>query len=169
MKNLILAISIFVSLSFAIEANAQKFGYINATQLLVELPEVKAADEQLLTYQNGLIAKGQEMVQALETEYNAYIEEANTGALSQVQMQQKEGAMSVKQQEIQQYEQQVQNMIGTKRQELYQPILDKVNKVIETIGKEEGYTMIFDSSTGSILSSNAGDDISAKVKAKLGL
>ncbi len=153
----------------SIDAQAQKFGYINSVQLLSELPDIKNADEQLQTFQAGLVEKGQGMMKSLEDNYQKYMAEAQSGSLSLVQQQQKEGELAKQQQEIQNYEYEVQNQIGAKREELYAPILEKVRLVIEEIGKQEGYTMIFDSSAGGLLSADEGDDILNTVKAKLGL
>ena len=87
----------------------------------------------------------------------------------QMQQQQKEGALAMEQQKIQEYEYEVQTLVTQKREELYAPILEKVRVTIEQIGKDEGYTMIFDSSAGGILSADEGDDILSLVKTKLGI
>ena len=49
-----------------LQLNAQKYGYVNSSQLLVNLPEVKTADSQLEAYQKQLITKGEEMVKSFE-------------------------------------------------------------------------------------------------------
>jgi outer membrane protein len=147
--------------------NAQKFGYLNSALLLSELPEVKAADSELTAYQKQLVAQGETMVKKFETKYQKYVQEANEGVLSQVQMQQKEGELGQEQQKIQQYEVEVQQKIMKKREELYQPILDKVKLALDAIGKENGYTMIFDASNGVILHANESEDVMSLVKAKL--
>lgn len=149
--------------------NAQKFGYINSALLLTELPDVKAADSELETYQKQLMSSGEAMVKAFETKYNQYAKEASEGLLSQVQMKEKESELGVEQQKIQAYEVEVQQKILKKRDELYQPILDRVKVAIEAVGKENGYTMIFDSSNGTILHANEGDDVMGLVKTKLGM
>jgi len=161
----ILAVFIFLSVT----AHAQKFGYINSAVLLSELPEVKAADSELETYQKQLMSSGEAMVKAFETKYNQYAKEASEGLLSKVQMQEKEGELGLEQQKIQQYEVEVQQKIVKKREQLYQPILDKVKLAIEAVGKENGYTMIFDASGGTILHANDGDNVMALVKTKLGI
>jgi len=169
-KNSILGIFTCFLICLSITSiSAQKFGYINSSLLLTDHPDIKSADTQLVTYQNQLIEQGQNMVKSLETKYNTYMEQANKGELSQVQMQQKEGELSVEQQEIQKFEQEVQMKIGQKREELYQPILDKVKGIIEDIGKEQGYTMIFDSSSGGLLSASEEDDLIIEVKKRLGI
>ena len=75
----------------------------------------------------------------------------------------------MEQQKIQEYEYEVQTLVTKKREEMYAPILEKVRVTIEQVGKEEGYTMIFDSSVGGILSAEEGDNVLALVKSKLGI
>lgn len=163
--------TIFVAF-FAIASvalNAQKYGYINSVELLSQLPEVKSADSQLADYQKQLVAKGEQMVQALQTKYNGLAQQAEAGTLSQVQIQQKEVELQTDQADIAKYEQEVQNKILTKREELYKPILDKVKAKLDEIGAENGYTMIFDSSAGVILHADESDDVMSLMKGKLGL
>ena len=154
---------------FGLQLNAQKYGYVNSSQLLVNLPEVKTADSQLEAYQKQLITKGEEMVKSFETEYRAYLAKVDSGELSQIDMQQKEGKLAQDQQAIQAYEVQVQNDIAAKKQELYQPILSRVQEVVDAYGKEQGYTMIFDASIGGILFADTADDLMPVLKTKLGI
>jgi len=149
--------------------SAQKFAHINSQLLMIELPEVKTADSELQTYQEGLMKKGQEMVQAFEAKYLAYAEKANKGELNKIQMQQMEGELGKEQQAIQSYELEIQNMLVTKRESVYQPIITKVKNAIEQVGKEGGYTMIFETGSGVLVHAAESDDIMALVKAKLGL
>ncbi|MEE9373927.1 MAG: OmpH family outer membrane protein [Saprospiraceae bacterium] len=148
---------------------SQKYAYINSTQLLLKLPQVKAADDQLETYQKSLVSKGESMVKGFETEYNKYVAEAQKGTLTGLQRQQRESALAQQQQEIQKYEKEVQLLIGTKREQLYKPILDKVKAVVEQIGKDGEYTMIFDQSVGGLIYSVEADNLMDQVKSKLGI
>lgn len=157
----------FVIIGFT--SYSQKFGYVNSQELLLSLPEVKAADTELETYQKQLMTVGQNKVAEFETEYKKYNEDTQKGVLSQVQMQAKEADLAKKQQEIQQYEVEIQNQLGAKREELYKPILDKVKAAIDGFGKENGYTMIFDSSAGAILHAVDSDNLLAVLKTKLGI
>lgn len=162
-----------ITLAFLIllglQLNAQKYGYVNSSQLLINLPDVKTADSQLEAYQKQLIAKGEQMVKSFETEYKAYLAKVDSGELSQIDMQQREGKLAQDQQAIQAFEVQVQNDIAAKKQELYQPILARVQKVVDAYGKEEGYTMIFDASIGGILFADTADDLMPVLKTKLGI
>ncbi len=149
-------------------AFAQKFGHINSQQLLVESPLVKAADEKLKTFQEGLIEKGQTMVQTFEADYKQYVSEVDAGGLSKVQMGQREAKLGLAQEAIQKYEVEVQQKIAKKREELYKPILDEAKVAIDAIGAEGNYTMIFDTGTNGLLFAVEGEDLLPKVKAKLG-
>ena len=51
---------------------------------------------------------------------------------------------------------------------MYKPILDKVKMAIETYGKDNGYTMIFDSSAGAILHATETDNLINPLKSKIG-
>lgn len=163
----ILTFLILMLATYSIQA--QKFGYLNSSQIILMHPDVKAADQKLTNYQNELVAVGEKMAKKLEQNYNAYVNEANLGTLSQVQMQEKEAALGQEQQAIRQYEVEIQQKMLQRREELYQPILDIIQKAVEEVGKENGYTMIFDSSTGGILHAADSENIFELVKAKLKL
>lgn len=158
-----------LSIASITSVSAQKFAHINSQLLMVEMPEMKSADTQIQTYQESLMKKGQDMVQAFEAKYLAYAEEANKGELNKIQMQQKEGELGKEQQAIQSYEQEVQKLLGQKRQSLYKPLIEKVKLAIEEVGKEGGYTMIFESGSGVLVHATESDDIMSLVKAKIGM
>jgi outer membrane protein len=147
----------------------QKLGYINTQELLASMSDMKLADNQVQLLQNELVAKGEEMVIKFEDEYKAYMNERNSGVLSQIQMQQKEEVLIGKQDEIKKFEAEIQQKIAMKREELYKPILDKVKAEIEKMGKDGGYTMIFDSSAGTILHAADTENLLPAIKAKLGV
>ena len=116
MKKLYLSILVvFFALSFCI---GQKYAYMNSTQLLLEMAEVKSADTQLEAYQKQLVSRGETMVKAFEGNYNKYVEKAQAGTLTGLQTQQTESELAQEQQAIQKYEQEVQVLIGKKREEL---------------------------------------------------
>lgn len=147
--------------------SAQKFGYVNSQELLAGMPEITAADSELETYQKQLMAKGEEMVKNFQAAYQKLSQEVQAGLLSQVQVQQKEAELAKSQEEIQQYEVEVQQKILGKRESLYGPILEKVKTAIESYGKENGYTMIFDTSSGTILHAIESDNLFEAIKARL--
>lgn len=149
--------------------HAQKYGYLNSTQLILIHPDVKAADQKLTNYQNDMLAKGDSMVKVLELNYAKYVEEVNSGTLSKLQMQEREAGLTQEQEAIRAFETEIQQSLLKKREELYQPILNSIQNAVQAVGKEEGYTFIFDSSTGVILHASETENVFDKVKAKLAL
>jgi outer membrane protein len=149
--------------------HAQKFGYVNTQELLSNMTEMKLADSQLKAMQSELQNKGEQMVIQFEADYKAYVAEAEKGTLSKILMQQKELELTNKRENIQKFEASMQEELLKKKEELYKPILDKVKMEIEKLGKEGGYTMIFDASAGMILHANETEDLMSALKAKLNI
>jgi outer membrane protein len=160
----------FLSVAFCAGLYAQqKFGHLNTGNLLEQLPEVALADSLLVKYQDSLATNGQKLVEKFETDYKAYIEEANKGTIPPVQAQQKEAALQKQQQEIEAYRQNMEEKIGARRQAYLKPILTKVDAAIKTVGKEKNYAFIFDTSTGAMLYAMESEDVTSFVKEKLGI
>jgi outer membrane protein len=150
-------------------AQTQKFGHLNSQLLLSQLSEIKAADSELEVYQNQLMTAGQEKVKSFEANYEAYLKEVNAGTLSKVQMAGREETLGKEQQGIADYEKEVQLKVLQKREELLQPILNRVDEVIKEIGKEGAYIFIFDTSApGTMLYAPESDDLLEEVKSRLG-
>ncbi len=168
MKKTILFIALIFTLS-ATNAVAQKIGYLDSQALLLQLPEIEAANSELETYQKQLLSKGEGMVKTFEANYQKYVADVNAGTLSKVQMQTREAELGKEQQAIQAYELDVQQKLGVKREALYSPILDRVKEIVDQVGKDNGFYMILDSSTGVLLHANESEDVMGLVKAKLGI
>lgn len=170
--NRIIALSLLVValLATSTVASAQKYGHLNSGNLLSGMSAVKSADSQMEAYQKQLVAKGEQMATTFQTKLSAYMQKAKAGEMSDIQKQQAETGLQKEQQAIAQYEQEVVAQMQKKREELLAPILQKVDTAIKAVGKEKGYTMIFDSSVmNAILFAEDADDVTALVKAKLGI
>ncbi|MBK8518626.1 MAG: OmpH family outer membrane protein [Saprospiraceae bacterium] len=160
---------LFFSVTAIFCLSAQKFGYVNTQELLSGMSEMKLADNQVKALQNELLTKGEEMVIKFENDYKAYMKEANGGTLSKVLMQQKESVLVAKQEEIKKYEEEIQQKVAAKREELYKPIIEKVKAEITKLGKEGKYTIIFDSAPGMILHAADTENLMDILKTKLGI
>jgi outer membrane protein len=149
------------------QVQAQKFGYINSSELLAELPEVKSAEAELTALQTQLRKKGQSMVEQLQTDYLAVQQKVERGELSPKQQEEEAAKLEARQNEIAKFEQDMSKQMQDKRQQLLQPIYDKVNKAIEDVAKENGMTFVFDKQV--LLYSEATQDVGPMVKQKLGI
>ena len=82
--------------------------------------------------------------------------------------QQKERELQALDQGLQEFGATVQNELATLEQTLLMPMIERVQDAINAVGEESGFTYIFDASTGATVY-NGGEDVSALVKAKLGM
>ena len=166
-----LALAFMLLLASANPLTAQsKYGHMNYGNLLEQVPELKSGNTQLETYRNQLVNKGQDRVKKWETELKEFQAKAQAGELTGLQVKQAESKLGKEKQAITALEQEVKDKVTKKREEILIPILDKVNDAIKVIGKENGYSMIFDSSLYNfILSAEDSDDVTELVKKKLGL
>ncbi|MGK0366008.1 MAG: outer membrane protein [Saprospiraceae bacterium] len=161
----------FLTLSMS-SVFAQKYGHMNSGTVLTELPETKAADTELRAYQEQLIKKGKSMATAFEKDYTEFATLYQGGTVTPAVAQAKEEEFRKRQAELQQYEQKVAQDVSIKREELFTPILKKVQDAIDAVGKENGYTMIFDTSAianNPIVFAAEADDVTEKVKTRLGI
>ena len=144
-----------------------KFGHLHSANIMGKIPGIAQADTLLMKFQQEIQTKGDSMVNAFKAHYDAYVKDAQSGTLSKMQAQTRESQLGAEQEAIQNFEKESQMRILQRRQELYDPILAKVDEAIMAIGREEGYTMIFDSSQPSLVFLSQAEDISEKVLARL--
>ena len=148
-------------------ATAQKFGYVNSAEILAELPAMKAAESNLEGLQKQLQKKGQAMVEAFQTDAQAFQQEVQGGTLSPKAQQEKGAKLQAREQEIVAFEQTMVQDLQKKRAELLEPIYKSVNDAIAAVAEENGYQFIFDQQV--LLYGQDSQDVSSMVRAKLGI
>ncbi|MDX1684862.1 MAG: OmpH family outer membrane protein [Saprospiraceae bacterium] len=151
------------------QLEAQKFGYVNSQALLAEMPEVKQAEANLDALKKQLQKKGQQMLTDLETKYKELQRKEAQGELSPKQIESEAQKIKEEESKIARFEQDMQQQLMKKQEELMQPVIDKVNTAISNVAEEGGYEYIFDAVGGFILYADESNDVTAQVKAKLGL
>lgn len=148
---------------------AQKIGHVNSQAILSEMPDVRAAESFLEAFQTQLQKKGQKMFEDFQKKYQEIARKEQQGELSPRQLEEEGKNLKAEEEKIQQYEQEMQLQIMAKREELLQPILDKVNAAIERVSKEKGFSYIIDLSSGMLLYAQEETDITEDVKKALDL
>lgn len=163
MKRLVV---LFVFAALAVSGVAQKMGHIDSVDLLEAMPEKAAVEQEL----QDLAATLKEQLDLMQTDYETMVTEFQEKGTSWPA-----SVVETKRNQILQHEQDMQNFQLTANQELeakriekLEPIIDKATTAIEDVAKENGFTYIFDSSTGATVY-NGGEDVLPLVKAKLGL
>ena len=147
-----------------------KYGHLNYGNLLEQFPEREVADKELATYRDQLIKKGEARAKAWQDKVMKLQGDAEAGTVPTIKLQERQVALQKEQQEIAAYEQEVIQLISKKRDDLLKPIVDKLNGAIKAEGKENGYSMIFDTSLfNNVLFAEESEDVMDLVKKKLGM
>ncbi len=158
----------FALFSTAVSAQ-QKFGHINSGNLLELMPEVKKANDDLALFGKKLEIRLDSLTDAFERAVKLYEVEAQAGNLTVLQMKNREAELQKMQNDGQLYAQSIETAVGAERNRLLEPILKRVDEAIKTVGKEGGYTFIFDTSTGATLFATDSDNLLPVIKGKLGI
>lgn len=170
MKQLILTVTLFLAIAFS--ANAQRFAYVDTKYILERLTDYKAAqqklDDQAATWQKEIDQKND----ALKKMYSKY--QAEEFLLTADLKKQREDEIVKAEDELKDLQK---NRFGfngdlfKKRQELVQPIQDKVFDAVQKIAQNRTYDFIFDKASGgaTMLYTNPKYDISEEVLKKLGM
>ncbi|MBV6441987.1 MAG: OmpH family outer membrane protein [Haliscomenobacteraceae bacterium CHB4] len=167
--NKIFTLTLGLLLTLATEGISQKFGFCNSALLLTQLPDVKAADSDLQAFQTQLTKKGQERVKALQDAATDLDRKKQLGTISPKDFDAQYAKLEEERESIAKYEQEVYQKLTQKREELYKPLLDKVNKAMSDVATENGFALVFDSSTQILIYAHESLDVTQKVKEKLGI
>ena len=163
-KILLLSLTLLISIS---SFSQNKFGYIDSQELLMLMPERKTAETEVANFAKSLEAQ----LGSMTAEYQQSVQEyqANEPTFSDLVKQDKVAEITGLEQRIQSFQQNAQQSLQTKEQELLEPILAKARKAIEDVANEGNFTYIFDKSSGNILYAKESENVIALVRKKLGL
>ncbi len=167
MKKLFTVLAIGVAIfGFSTKGTAQnKIGYISTEDLISVMPEARAADSALQSYQAALQDQGNEYLLELNEKDSLFIKDSIK--LNDAQKELRRNALYALYQKVQGWNQTMQQMIGDKQQVLVAPIRTKAIDNIKAVAKENGYAYILDANTLIVMP--PADDILPLVKKKLGI
>ncbi len=145
---------------------AQKFGHLDAQEILMTLPERADAQASIEAAAAEYEAEVSRMQAELETKFADY--QAKEATWPDAILQQKQRELQQLDAGLQEFGVTIQNDLSQMEQQLLAPMIERVRNAIEAVGQEQGFTYIFDTSTGVTLY-NGGDDVTDLVKTKLGM
>ena len=164
-STIIIVMIAVISSTYAQKAN--KFGYLNSSELIGLMPETAKADSAVDKYAAELDALGQQMY--LEYQKKATDAQAKAKTMTEEQLEIVGKELADLEKRITDFQQSAEQKIVAKKDKLYGPILQKANEGIKAVAKANGYTYIFDSGAGSILFAEESDDVLPLLKAHLKL
>ncbi|GAB3327779.1 OmpH family outer membrane protein [Marivirga atlantica] len=160
---------IMLALGLAINLNAQnvKIGYTNADYVLSLMPESKEVQSQIQAYEKQFSNTIQQKVQTFQQKVAEYQQNAPT-MTDQVRTD-KEMELQAEQQSLQKFQQDAEQSIMRKQQELYEPLYEKIQNAIDKVAEENGFTHIVRAEAMLYIADEDNGNISDMVLRKLGV
>lgn len=162
MKKLLLALMMLAPVA----AFAQKFGHINAQEIMTGMPEFTKAQAEL----EATAKQYDEDLKAMQAELQRKAEDydKNRSTMNETKQKETEQSLMELQQKIQQAYQDNQQALQKAQQQKMTPITSKLVDAIKAVGKAGGYVYIMDIGSGiPYISETLSEDVTAKVKAEL--
>ena len=172
MKKLFLVLIAIISLSVA--ASAQKFGHITTDDIIQAMPETKAAQTALETEGKKL----EDQLQAMGVEYqnkvqayqeNVQLADAAPEKWSAALRADKEQEIMQLQERIQRFQENAQQSLAQKRNDLFKPIMDKLDAAIKKVATNGGYVYVMDKANVLYINESISVDLTNEVKKELGM
>lgn len=164
-----IALILFLSLT-GVKTFAQnyKFGHINSQEILSAMPEKDSAVAKLDKFTKTLQDQIEELQVEFNKKYQDYLQKRSTFTDAIREMKEKE--LNEMQQRAQEFQQVAEQDYQRYQTEVMKPVIDKADSAIKKVAKANGFTYIFDTSTGVILYfSEQSVDIAPLVKKELGI
>ncbi|MGY2133789.1 OmpH family outer membrane protein [Hymenobacter sp. HD11105] len=146
-----------------------KIGYTSVDYVLSQMPESKRIESDLKAYSTQLEAQLKSKISDYQTKAEAYQKGAST--MTDVVRADKEKELTGLQGSIQEFQRSADNSLQQKQQTLLKPALDKLQKTIDEVAKENGYTYVLNSDGASpvLLHGPKEGDISDLILKKMGV
>jgi outer membrane protein len=143
-----------------------KIGYVSLGELIGAMPESKKADTAYNDYRNALA----QQLTEYQNEYyekDSLLKSKDTVKYTKAQLEVKRNDLNALIIKLQSYNEEAQQKMQQKQQELLTPIQKKATEAIQAVAKENGYTYVL--SKEALFVSPAADDLMPLVKKKLGV
>ena len=164
----LLALGVLIFGAVAADAQAGvKIGYIKSQTILANAPGRAAAESQFEKEMTTYRAQVQRMGDSLNALIAAYNKDEVSLSPQAKETRQKD--IRTKEEEYQRRTQELQQQVRQREADLVRPIMEQINKVIDELRAEEGYTMIFDAENqaGVVVAADKNLDLTDKVLARL--
>ncbi len=162
-----LLIAVLVAAPMCLSAQTLKCGAVSPTEIFNVMPDVATANNTLKQVQDKYEAQAKPLQEELQKK-QAEIEELAKNKASEAVLEAKQKEFEDLYNRFQNFMQTTQKDIQTQQETLLAPIQQKLVNAIQAVGAEGGYAGILDANS-LLYKGNNIEDVSAKVKAKLGI
>jgi outer membrane protein len=161
------AMAVALLLTCSLAMAQEKIGYINLDQVISLMPEAKALPAQLESYRNTFNTRLTTMSNELQSK-STLLQERKSGMT--------DAARTAAESEIQElgrqfntYQLSAQQAAQAKTVELTTPVIQKARLAVAAVAKEGGYTCVINTAQTDLIVPPQTGDLTAAVKARLGL
>lgn len=146
-----------------------KIAYTSVQYVLSQMPESKQIESELKTYSGQLEAQLKSKTTKFQSDVADY--QKGAGAMTDIVKADKEKDLSSQQQSIQEFQRSAEQSLQQKQQSLLKPALEKLQKNIDAVADENGFTYVLNSDGDSplLLHGPKDGDISDLVLKKMGI
>lgn len=153
MKNLMkFRLSIALMMLFASSAFAQKYAYVNTQYILDNIPEYKAAMQQLDNVSLQWQKEIEDRYAIIDKLYKTY--QAEQVLLTEEMKKRRQDEINTKEKDVKELQKQRFGFEGDlfkKKQELVKPIQDKIYNAVKKLAQDGSYAVIFDKSSDLVM------------------
>lgn len=147
MKKVLKLTLVTVALVCSTSLFAQKFGYINRSELIMAMPERDSAEKKLVAFSNDL----QGQLEAIQVEFNNKYQEFQKSlpTLSESVRSLKEKELSDLQTRFEEFQMVARQDLQKMEETLMAPIVKKADEAIAKVSKSSSLLAVFDTSAGA--------------------
>ena len=120
-----------------------KIGYTNVDYLLASVPESKQIENELKTYKDQLDKQLEVKAKEFREKYESY--EKGASMMTEVIRADKERELQDLNSQIEQFQKNAEQSLQEKQQKLMKPVLEKIQKAIDEVAAENGFTYVLSS------------------------
>jgi len=173
MKRALLLTGALLAVLPAVAAAQDRVGYANLDLIIAKMPESQAVAKKLDTFQNEL-AKGLSTKRAYAKQKLVEAQNAQaSGVVSDEKLSEYEDELRKLDREIQETAQEADRKMMQRRNELMEPIIEKLQDTIKQVAEAEGYTHVINivdgTGTSVLLWGIEERDLTRKILAALGI
>lgn len=165
MKKLLIIVMLLAPMSLL----AQKFGYVNATEIVQVMPEFSKAQKKVQDLEKMYTDEFNALRTELEKKGTEF-EKLQKDSVPENILKRRYEELLQMEQRLQQFGQEVQANLAKAEQEEMLAIQSKLREALDAVGRDGAYVCIFDLAGGMpYVSKTLCEDVTMKVRAKLGI
>ena len=143
-----------------------KVGTIDVDYIISKLPELTAIQTQMVAYGKELDNELQTKLENYDSQMNLY--KAGEAAFTEAQKQEKQAAILAIEEDINKFQQNGNQLVQLKRDELLRPSYQKIGASLEKLAKAQGYTQVLQTDN-SLVYLDPAYDLTRMVLTDLGI